>query len=73
MVFNYLFICYLFVNGTEIHRFKAKDSQIAVAVLLYLGGILKDWSVDKMKKNQDLMDRFMTLVLIMMLLLFMIY
>ena len=53
MVFNYLFICYLFVNGTEIHRFKAKESQIAVAVLLYLGGILEDWSVDKTKKKQD--------------------
>ena len=41
---------YLFVNGTEIHKFKAKDSGI-VARLLCLGNILKDWSLDKMKKT----------------------
>ena len=29
---------YLFVNGTEIYKFKAKDSEIA-ATLLYLGNI----------------------------------
>ena len=32
---------YLFVNGTEIHKFKAKDSEI-VATLLCLGNISKD-------------------------------
>ena len=36
---------YLFVNGTEIYNFKAKDSKIA-ASLLCLGNISKDWSVD---------------------------
>ena len=41
---------YLFVNGTEIYKFKAKDSQI-VASPLCLGNISKDWSVDNMKKN----------------------
>ena len=41
---------YLFVNSTEIHKFKAKDSEI-VAILLYLGNISKDWSVDNMKKT----------------------
>ena len=41
---------YLFVNGTEIYKFKAKDSKI-VATLLYLGNISKDWSVDNMKKT----------------------
>ena len=41
---------YLLVNGTEICKFKAKDSEI-VAAPLYLGNILKDWSVDNMKKN----------------------
>ena len=41
---------YLFVNGTEIHNFKAKDSQI-VATSLCLGNIAKDWSVDNMKKT----------------------
>ena len=40
---------YLFVNGTEIHKFKVKDSEIVTAPLL-LGNISKDWSVDNMKK-----------------------
>ena len=41
---------YLFVNGTEIYNFKAKDSEI-VAGPLSLGNISKDWSVDNMKKT----------------------
>ena len=41
---------YLFVNGTEIIKFKAKDSNI-VASTLCLGNISKDWSVDDMKKT----------------------
>ena len=41
---------YLFVNGTEIYKFKAKDPEI-VAVLLCLGNISKDWSVGNMKKT----------------------
>ena len=40
----------LFVNGTEIYKFKAKDSQI-VAIPLCLGNIPKEWSVDNMKKT----------------------
>ena len=40
---------YWFVNGTEIYKFKAKDSEI-VAAPLCLGNISKDWSVDNMKK-----------------------
>ena len=43
---------YLFANGTEIFKFKAKDSEI-VASPLCLGNISKDWSTDNMKK-QDL-------------------
>ena len=39
---------YLFVNGTEIIKFKTKDSNI-VARPLCLGNISKDWSVDNMK------------------------
>ena len=35
---------HLFVNDTEIHKFKAKDSEI-VASPLWLGNILKDFSV----------------------------
>ena len=41
---------YLFVNGTEIHTFKAKDSEI-VATPLCLGNISKDFSVDNLKKT----------------------
>ena len=41
---------YLFVNGTEIYQFKAKDSEI-VATPLCLWNISKDWSVDNMKKT----------------------
>ena len=41
---------YLFVNGTEIHKFKAKDSEM-VATPLCLGNISKDFSVDNMKKQ----------------------
>ena len=42
---------YLFVNGTEIIKFKPKDSNI-VASPLCLGNISKDWSVDNMKKTR---------------------
>ena len=41
---------YLFVNGTEICKFKAKYSNI-VASPLCLGNISKDWSTDNMKKT----------------------
>ena len=41
---------YLFVNGTEIYKFKAKDSEI-VATPFCLGNISKDWPVDNMKKT----------------------
>ena len=41
---------YLFVNGTEIYKFKTKDSEIIVSPLC-LGNISKDWSIDNMKKN----------------------
>ena len=41
---------YLFVNGTEIYKYKAKDSE-KVAAPLCLGNISKDWSVDNMKKT----------------------
>ena len=41
---------YLFVNGREIHKFKAKDSEI-VASPLCLGNFSKNFSVDNMKKT----------------------
>ena len=67
---------YLFVNGTEIYKFEAKDSEI-LASQLCLGDISKDWSIDNMKKKkkkkkQDLMVMFMILVLIIILLMLMI-
>ena len=42
---------YLFLNGKEIHKFKAKDSEIVVTPLC-LGNISKDWSVDNLKKKK---------------------
>ena len=47
----------MFVDGTEIYKFKAKDSEI-VTTPLCLGNISKDWSVDNMKRL-DLMDMYM--------------
>ena len=52
---------YLFVNGTEIYKFKAKNSGTA-ATLLCLGNISKDCSADNMKKELGLMDISMILV-----------
>ena len=40
----------MFVNGTEIYKFKAKDSEI-VASLLCLQNISNDWSPNNMKKT----------------------
>ena len=51
---------FLFVNVTDIYKFKAKDLEI-LATPLNLGNISKDWSVDNMKKL-DLMVMFMILV-----------
>ena len=42
---------YLFVNGTEIIKFKAKDFKI-VASPLCLGNISKDWSTDSKRKSR---------------------
>ena len=41
---------YLFVNDTEIYKFKAKDSKIVTSPLC-LGNISKDWLIDDMKKK----------------------
>ena len=62
---------YLFVNGTEIYKFKAKDSEI-VPNNLCLGNVSKDFSASNMKKL-DLMVISTTLVLIIMQLTFMIF
>ena len=41
---------YLFVNDTDIYKFKAKDFEILVGPIC-LGNISKDWSLDNMKKT----------------------
>ena len=41
---------YLFVNGTKIHKFKTKDSEI-IAASICLGNISRDFSVNNMKKT----------------------
>ena len=41
-------IVYLFVSGTEIWNFEAKDSEILLGPIC-LGNILKDWPVYNMK------------------------
>ena len=41
---------YLFVNGTEIYKIKAKDSEIA-PVPLFLENSSKDWSTDNTKQT----------------------
>ena len=64
-------IGYLFVNGKEIIKFKAKDSKI-VPYSLCLGNISKDWANDNMKK-MDSMVIFMILVLIIMPLINLLY
>ena len=60
---------YLFVNSTEIHKFKAKDSMI-VPNNLCLGNVSKDFSASNMKKTGVI---FMVLVLTIMLSQFLIY
>ena len=40
----------LFVNGTQVFKFKAKDSEI-ITTPLCLGNISKDWPVDNIKKT----------------------
>ena len=51
---------YLFVNGTEINKFKAKISETLVGPIC-LRNISKYWSVDSLKK-MDLLVIFMILV-----------
>ena len=42
---------YLFVNGTEMYKFKTNNSAI-LASPLCLGNISKDWSTDNMQKTE---------------------
>ena len=54
---------YLFLNGIEIYKFKAKDSETFLGPIC-LGNISKDWLVDNVKKTGF---NVMILVLIMIL------
>ena len=62
---------FLFVNGTEIYKFKAKDSEI-VTTPLCLGFTSEDFSTNGLKKT-GLYGLFMILVLLMMQFQLMIY
>ena len=41
---------YLFVNGQDIHKFKAKDSE-TVAIPSCLGNSSRDWAVENLRKT----------------------
>ena len=56
---------YLFVNGVEVIKFKANDSEIILNVFC-LRNVSKDFSSSNMKK-QDYMELIMILVLNMVL------
>ena len=62
---------YLFVNGTDIIKFKAKNSEI-LAYSLRLGNISKNWTNDNMKKT-GLTVTFLILAVIITLLQFLIH
>ena len=62
---------HLFVNGTEIYKFTAKDSMIVTNNLCF-GNVSKDFSTSNIKKL-DLMATFMILALIIILLGSLIY
>ena len=49
--------CFLFVNATKIYQFKAKDSEIKDYALC-LGNILKDFTINNMKKKTGLKGNF---------------
>ena len=61
---------YLFVNGVEIYKFKAKDSEIN-SIPLCLGTISKNVSLDNIKKNG--LNGYVYGFSVMMLLQLMIY
>ena len=43
---------FLFINATKVYQFKAKNSEIKDYALC-LGNILKDFTINNMKKKQD--------------------
>ena len=63
---------YLFVNGVEIFKFKAKDSEV-IPNVVRLGNLSKDFSASNLKEKQDYIELFMILVLILLLFQLMVY
>ena len=58
---------YLFVNGSEIYKFKAKDSEI-VSTLLCLGNISKEWSTEMKKQDFRVMSVILFLIIMQLML-----
>ena len=56
----------MFVNGVEIFKFKAKDSEV-IPNVVRLGNVSKDFSASNLKEKQDYIELFMILLLILLL------
>ena len=54
---------YLFVNGKQICKFKAKNSEL-IKYQMCLGGLSYDYTTNDNNKKTDYMEMFMILVLI---------
>ena len=59
---------FLFINATKIYQFKAKDSEIKDYALC-LGNILKDFTINNMKKTglKSILNFFMLILILLML------
>ena len=62
---------YIFLKDVKIYKFKAKDSEINAAPIC-LGNVLKDFSVDTIKKI-DYMDMCIIFQLVMIVMIFMLF
>ena len=62
---------YIFLKDVKIYKFKAKDSEINAAPIC-LGNVLKDFSVDTIKKI-DYMDMCIIFQLVMIVMMLMVF
>ena len=62
---------YIFLKDVKIYKFKAKDSEINAAPIC-LGNVLKDFSVDTIKKIYY-MDMCIIFQLVMIVMIFMLF
>ena len=62
---------YIFLKDVKIYKFKAKDSEINAAPIC-LGNVLKDFSVDTIKKI-GYMDMCIIFQLVMIVMIFMLF